>query len=385
MSTPRRVVFRTGLVRLVACLAMVVVWPVAAPAQHPTVYTRGDLKSLERAFTKLADDVRPSVVAIRTYELGDAELRDGTRVKIAMSSQGSGFIIDADGYIVTNRHVIEDAGSISVTLHNGLIYNDVELVEANDLADLAVLKIDAPGLHPIRWGDGAKLKVNQWAFACGNPFGLANYGGRPSVTFGVVSALRRNLRFRLTHGIASELHAYANLIETSAAINPGSSGGPLFDIDGKVIGIVTAIETTSGVNEGLGFAIPVDTRMRGIIDRLKAGEEIRYGFLGVQVDAVGGERARRGAARAPYRGAVITRISVAEGPAAKAQLRPNDVVIEFDGVPVEDPDDLIRLVGFTPAGTRATVTFLRRGVKHETVVTLGDRDKLFPFADRDIE
>jgi serine protease Do len=190
--------------------------------------------------------------------------------------------------------------------------------------------------------------VNQWAFAAGNPFGLANNSGRLSVTFGVVSALGRQLTRRLARD--SELQYYGNLIETSAAINPGNSGGPLFNIEGEVIGVVTAIETSSGVNEGQGFAIPIDRHTRRILDTLKAGQPVHYGFLGVKVEDAGLRRDRGGvfnpgrareeaerngsrivASPRTYHGAAIVGITFAAGPAASAGLRAKDVIIEFDG------------------------------------------------------
>ncbi|MEK6677040.1 MAG: trypsin-like peptidase domain-containing protein, partial [Planctomycetota bacterium] len=248
------------------------------------------------------------------------------------------------------------------------------LVGSDPRSDLAVLKIDATGLKPIRWGDLNTLKVNQWAFACGNPFGLANSDGRPSVTFGVVSALGRQMTRRLVGD--SDIEYYGNLIETSASINPGNSGGPLFNIDGEVIGIVTAIETGSGVSEGRGFAIPVEKNTRRILAALKSGHEVRYGFLGVTVQEVEAATDGRVVDMRNACGAVITEIKVPNGPAAKAGLKPRDIVIEYDGTPVESSDHLVRLVGFTPVGTETVITYLRSGVRRRTNVTIGDRTEL---------
>jgi len=334
----------------------------------PDRYDLADLKALEKAFTDLARKVRPSVVAIRTYRVRKPGDRD-TLVKLPFS-QGSGFVIDASGFIATNRHVIDGADLIDVILDNGL-HHDAEVVKYDERGDLAVLKVSTTDLTPVRFGDAANVKVNQWAFACGNPFGLANADGRASITYGVVSAVGRQMTDRLPGN--DQVHYYGNLIETSAAINPGSSGGPLFNIDSEVIGIVTAIESASGVNEGHGFAIPIDKNTRGILDTLKAGKDVRYGFLGVTVDDVAVPDSRQVADSGRLRGARITGINPSNGPAAAAGLKPADIIIEFDGTPVESSDHLVRLVGYTPVGSEVTVTYLRRQVKRKATVIVTDR------------
>lgn len=349
----------------------------AAPAQTriadgsriPSKYRVADLKALENAFVALADHVRPSVVAIRSYLANDSE--GGRRRQVLRPvSQGTGFVIARDGYIATNRHVLEDANVFTVILHNGQKL-DAEVIQTDLRSDLAVIKIDANGLTPVRFGDLADVRVNQWTFAVGNPFGLANNDGVNSVTYGVVSALGREMTNRLAD--FSELQYYGNMIETSAAINPGGSGGPLFNIDGEMIGVVTAIETSSGVSEGAGFAIPVTRNTRRILDTLKAGKEVHYGFLGVTVKDVTLPTSRRVADSGRFRGAQLSEITIKGGPADKAGLRPNDIIVEFDGTTVEDFDHLVRLVGFTPVGGRVPLTYLRNGERRTTSVVLGDR------------
>jgi serine protease Do len=194
------------------------------------------------------------------------------------------------------------------------------------------------------------------------------------MTYGIVSGLGRDLTDRLvTSRPEAALRYYGNLIETSAAINPGSSGGPLFNLNGQVIGIVTAIETSSGVSQGHGFAIPIDGSIRRVIDHLSQGEAIRYGFLGVNVTDPGDRTAPQFVRGRMHRGAMISSIILPDGPAARAGLLPNDVVIEFGGVAIENPDHLIRLVGFSPVGTETDITFLRKQVLHKARVTLADR------------
>jgi len=354
-----------------AGIILLALWSAHGSGHPPDHYDLADLKALEQAFTDLARKVRPSVVAVRTYRIRSPGSPD-TLVKLPFS-QGSGFVISASGYIATNRHVIAGADLISVILDNGLHY-DAAVVKSDERGDLAVLKVDAADLTPVQFGDIAGVKVNQWAFAVGNPFGLANVDGRASVTYGVVSALGRQMTDRLPGN--DQVHYYGNLIETSAAINPGSSGGPLFNLDGEVIGVVTAIESASGVNEGHGFAIPIDKYTRGILETLKAGKEVRYGFLGVTVDDVAPADARQVADSGRARGARITGIDPPNGPAAAAGLKPADIIIEFDGIPVEGKDHLVRLVGYTPVGTEATVIYLRRQVKRKATVTIADRQEL---------
>ena len=349
--------------------AMIAALPLVAVAGLPAKYRVADLKALERAFVELAQTVQPTIVAIRTYQ-SHGRGRTGGRELLQPFSQGSGFILGADGFIATNRHVVEDSDVISVILYNGLKY-DASVVQSDVRSDLAVLKIDATHLKTVTFGDGGPLNVGQWVFAGGNPFGLANEDGRSSVTYGVISALGREMTDRLAAD--SDLQYYGNMIETSAAINPGNSGGPLFNVDGEVVGVVTAIETSSGVSEGHGFAIPVDKNIRRILDTLLAGKVVRYGFLGIMVRDVQPSSSPLIVDSRVYRGAELYSLSLADGPAAKAGLRPKDIVIEYDGLPIAGRDHLVRVVGFTPVGAKVSVAYLRRGVRRQTVVTLADR------------
>ncbi|MBI4718164.1 MAG: trypsin-like peptidase domain-containing protein [Planctomycetes bacterium] len=353
-------------------LAVLAVSAGVARAQLARKYELPDLKAMEEAFVRLAAQVRPSVVALNTYRVRDPAAARAAQIPIKIS-QGSGLIMDAEGYIATNRHVLEDANYFVALLHDGRRF-DATVRQTDLRSDLAVLKIDAEGLVPVRWGDLASVKVGQWAMACGNPFGLALDNGSPSVTVGTVSALGREMTRRLQ--VDPLVQYYGNLIETSSPVNPGSSGGPLFNVDGEVIGIVTAIETRSGVNEGVGFAIPVDRNTRHILETLKTGEKVRYGYLGVTVENVDPPASRRVADTGSARGVRITVVDPADGPAAKAELRPGDVILDIGGTPIDDADQLIRVISFLPVGSQVDITYTRRQVKRRTTAVLGDRHEM---------
>lgn len=341
-------------------------------ADLPGHYELADLKALEQAFVELAERVRPAVVAIRTYRTRDTQEKS-SRVVLRPLSQGSGFVFDPQGYIATNRHVVDGADVVSIILHDGR-QHDATLVQSDVRSDLAVLRIDAADLPAVRLSDEAAVRVNQWVFACGNPFGLANDDGQASITYGVISALGRQMTQRL--GADPEKEYYGNMIETSAAINPGSSGGPLFNLDGEVIGVVTAIETTTGVNEGHGFAIPFDRNIHRIIETLRNGEVVRYGFLGVSVRDVETAVSKLVVDGQTYRGALLDEVNGSGTPAGRAGLLKGDIVMEYDGKPVENSDHLVRLVGFTPVGSTVKVVYIRNLVKRETNVSVGDRFEL---------
>jgi serine protease Do len=327
-----------------------------ASAQRYPKLSRTDLKTLQSSFADVADEVLPSVVAIRTYQ--------GMR----LYSQGSGVIIRSDGYIVTNYHVIEESPIVKVTLHNGIEYI-AAVMQVDQRSDLAVLKIHESNLRAAKLGNLEDVHVGHWTFAVGNPFGVSNFSGNPSFTIGNVSSIGRNLTQQLDQ---SSTRYYGNLIETSATINPGNSGGPLFNIDGDVIGIVAAIETSSGVSEGVGFAIPISKRTRAIINSLIDGDQVRYGFLGVTIGpAENGVLHRVG--RKKVHGALVASI-IEDGPAYQADLRSQDVIIQLDGQPIEDSDHLIRLIGGILPGDSVNVRYVRGGRVRHTTAVLDERD-----------
>lgn len=270
-----------------------------------------------------------------------------------ISGQGSGFIIDPAGYVVTNNHVVGEADSVKVQLADGREL-PAKVVGTDPQTDLALLKVEAGAPLPfLQWGDSDRLRVGEWVLAMGNPFGL---GG--TVTAGIVSARGRQIG----------AGPYDDFIQTDAPINPGNSGGPLFDVNGQVIGINTAIYSPSGANAGIGFAVP-SALAKQVIAQLKEHGRVERGWLGVSMQRM--DEALAEAVGAPDRkGALIA--SVQEGsPAARGGLQPGDVVVGFNGKPIEAPRDLAEAVGSLKPGAEAKVTVLRRGERIEKQVTLG--------------
>jgi len=336
-----------------------------------------DLEAVEATLQEVAERLKTSVVAVRAMRVvgsdsaeesggadGEASVRRLTRRE---PSFGSGMIISPEGVILTNEHVIQQADEVTVLLHDGL-ERPARLFGADARSDLAVLKIDAHNLTPVRFGDAEKIRPGQFAIAIGDAFGLSTRG-QLSVTVGNISAVGRSLSRQLD---PSETRFYGNLLQTSAVINPGNSGGPLFDIHGRVIGINTAISTRSGANEGVGFAVPIDWRTLGIIERLRRGETIEYGFLGVLVKRPTFQERR--AAGAPDRiGAVVKGVEP-NGGAEQAGIKPEDIICEYDGQEVRDDDHLVLMVGATPIGTRVRLRYYRNHTALETTAVTTRRE-----------
>lgn len=274
-------------------------------------------------------------------------------------SLGSGFIINRGGYILTNAHVIEGAQQILVTLKDGRQYT-ARLIGRDTKTDIALIKIDAsPNLPIAPLGDSDQVRVGQWVMAIGNPFGFDH-----SVTAGIVSAQDRFIPGN-----------YDAFIQTDASINPGNSGGPLISLDGAVVGVNSAIYTRSGLNIGIGFAIPVNL-VKEELPQLSARGKVIRGWLGIYIEQVSAETARR-AKMAEPRGALITEV-LANGPAAGAGLRPGDIIIEFDHHEVGESQELPLLVGAVPIGRAVRVKILRGGLPWEVPITVvrSDEEKL---------
>ena len=273
------------------------------------------------------------------------------------NSLGSGFIVDTAGIAVTNNHVIADADEINIIMNDGTKIK-ATLVGVDKKTDLAVLKFTPPAkpLVAVKFGDSDKLRLGEWVIAIGNPFSL---GG--TVTAGIVSARNRDINSG----------PYDSYIQTDAAINRGNSGGPLFNLDGEVIGVNTLIISPSGGSIGIGFAVPSKTVV-GVVDSLRQFGELRRGWLGVRIQQVTDEIAESLSIK-PARGALIAGVEE-KGPAKPAGIEPGDVVIKFDGKDIKEPKDLSRVVADTAVGKAVDVVIIRKGLEETKQVTLGRLD-----------
>jgi serine protease Do len=327
------------------------------------------------SFADLVERVSPAVVTVTVEERATAErqlnpedlpepFRDffnqfgqgrqfqAPRKAVAM---GSGFIIDRAGFIVTNNHVVEGAHKITAKLPDGREF-DAKLVGADQATDVAVLKIksDKP-LPTVEFGDDHQVRVGDWVIAVGNPFGLSN-----TVTAGIISSIGRNVG----NG------PYTDYLQIDAPINRGNSGGPTFDLQGKVIGMNSMIYSPSGGSVGIGFAIPSST-IHEVVAQLESHGKVARGYLGVQIQDLTPEIAASVGAK-ENKGAIVASV-VPGGPAAKAGIRPGDLVLAVNGKAVEDSRDLTRRVATLLAGTKASFTLVHDGKTQTLTATIGAR------------
>ena len=327
-------------------------------------------------FADVAEQLKPAVVNISTTQLvkgpppdlrgplpghpfGERDLLNeflerffggsGAQQEVRKESLGSGFIIDKNGYIVTNNHVVENATDIKVSLSDVEEF-DAKVVGRDAQTEVALIKIEAQRHLPVApLGDSDKLRVGEWVIAIGNPFGLGQ-----TVTAGIASAKGRIIG----------AGAYDDFIQTDASINPGNSGGPLLNLHGEVIGINTAIVATG---QGISFAIPINLA-KEVLAQLREKGQVTRGFLGVQVEQVAPELARSFGLQPP-RGAVVAYVEP-DSPGARAGIQEGDVIVEFNGRTIADMHELPRLVGNTPPGNTAGVRFIRRGREHTVQVNV---------------
>ena len=269
------------------------------------------------------------------------------------SSVGSGFIISADGYIVTNAHVVEDMDSIVVGLSDRTEL-PAQVIGKDRRSDIALLKVKASASLPVvkMIGDARQLKVGQWVLAIGSPFGFER-----TATQGIISALARSL----------PSDNYVPFIQTDAAVNPGNSGGPLFNLNGEVIGVNSQIYSRSGGYQGVSFAIPIDVAM-DVVEQLKAGGKVTRGWLGVMIQEVTPELARSFNLDKPH-GALVGQV-MAEGPAQKAGVKTGDIIIAFNSQPVQHSSDLPLMVGRTRPGISAPLLVIRDGKEQTLTVKI---------------
>jgi S1-C subfamily serine protease len=293
------------------------------------------------------------------------------------SATGSGFVIDDEGHVLTNNHVIEGASKVTVKLGDSETTYDAEVVGADPGTDVALLKVDAPknAIHPLTLGRSAEMEVGDPVVAIGNPFGLDR-----TVTSGIVSALQRNIQ-------APNGFSISHVIQTDAAINPGNSGGPLINAEGAVIGINAQIATGGGGNGnvGIGFAIPIDT-VRAEIEQLKTKGEVEHAFIGISGGTITSELAK--ALNLPVDEGVIVQSVVKDGPADKAGIEAGgteaqingeevrlggDIITEVDGEKLKTMDELVEIIQGHKPGDELQLTLLRDGHEKTADVTLGNQ------------
>ncbi len=319
----------------------------------------GQLGEHTSRYRLAAKIIEPSVVVIDTVRV-----MAGPRVldewaffpppQYEAVGQGSGVIIDPQGYILTNSHVVDQASAVRVKLSDGRVIDDVQIIGADPVSDLAVLKINANGLIAAKWGDSDSLEVGDEVLAVGNPYGLAR-----SVTAGIISAKERRVDVDHT--------GYRDFLQTDAAVNPGNSGGPLVNMRGEVVGINTAIVGQS--YRGISFAIPSQLAQR-VFERLKT-TGIARGWLGVQMQEITPELAKH-LELAEVRGVVVTAVA-ADSPAAKAGIQPGDVIVAVGNQTIRDAEDLRLAVAQTRIGSQIVVTLLRGGQELRVTATIEQR------------
>ncbi len=268
-------------------------------------------------------------------------------------AQGSGFIIDHDGYIITNNHVVEGADKITVKLQDDREFT-AEVIGTDKRADVALIKIDADNLAVLSMGDSDKLQVGEWVIAVGNPFGLSH-----TITAGIVSAKGRN---------SVGINDYEDFIQTDAAINPGNSGGPLVNLDGEVVGMNTAIFSKSGGYMGIGFAIPVNM-VKSIEQQLKKTGSVVRGYLGVMIQQLTPELAKK-FGMSTDNGVLVGQVTN-DSAAQDAGLKRGDVVVSFDGKPVHDVGTFRNRVALVVPGITTDITVMRDGRKTKLDITIG--------------
>ncbi|HEV8068405.1 MAG TPA: trypsin-like peptidase domain-containing protein [Planctomycetaceae bacterium] len=347
------------------------------PLSHPA-HARSDDKSLadvatldrgsssliqtSRQLARVAAEVTPSVVHIESkFQTSDQRLVEET---------GSGVIVTSPTvpgyYIVTNRHVIGDTATleqVSIRLRDGRSFHPTQKWFDRE-TDLAVLKIDADTAKPMPWGNSDRLEIGNLVLAVGSPFGLSQ-----SVTMGIVSARGRALHLGANSALVNQ-----DFIQTDAAINFGNSGGPLIDVDGRLVGINTAIASNSGGNDGIGFSIPSNLVRRVVYDLLERGQ-VQRAYLGVQLDPDFTSDKARELKLDRVRGARIAQ-TYPGSPAARAGLVVNDIVLSFDGTDVLDENHLINLVSLTQVGRKVVLVIFREGRKMSIEVNLSDRQEM---------
>jgi|GEM_PF-613458 len=357
-----------------------------------------ELTNLQQRFEAIARKVSPSVVSISALQSDPDEIHladyPATRPATATATQtdlppmrsdemnsrklqtildqstrtvGTGFVVGSDGFILTNEHVVGQATQLWVTTSDHKVF-PAFVVGSDPRGDIAVLKIPARDLTPVNFAANAELLRGQWTIAMGNPYGLAT-DGESCMSVGVVAATDRSLP-RLA---VKEDRIYSSLVQTTAQINPGNSGGPLFDLDGRVIGINTAVILPQKQTNGIGFAIPITTRLVAEVHDLEAGGDIAYGYLGVTVtDPTAQDRTVAGVA---LDSGVRVEATEPDSPASAAAIQSGDFLVSLDAQNLHDTDQFVRAVGDCAVGKSIQIGLVRNG-KHITAVAIPKRRPL---------
>jgi serine protease Do len=310
-----------------------------------------DIVRLNDFLHDLAERLKAPLVQIRVRRAAEAEGQEQQQPSAPEDrrSQGSGFVIREDGYLVTNAHVVGDADRIQVRVADGRRF-DGKVVGLDERVDLALVKIDATGLPVARLGDSNRTRVGELVLALGHPF-----GAEQTVSFGIVSRKGAPVR-----GVSPAF----DFIQTDAAVNPGNSGGPLVNMAGEVIGI-NSMATVTGT---IGFAIPVNL-VKTLLPQLASKGKVEWGWLGVSIAEVPDEEAPKLGLK-EAKGVLIRQVMAGQ-PADQGGIKANDVVISVDGAPVETPRDLQRIISSTPVGTSVKLSLMREGKETEVAVTVG--------------
>lgn len=391
MTTKQRPFFIPSMVSATMIMALVMSMASVAVAQEDSIAV---LQKTSRAFASVAEKVKPAVVNIRvektskvqnSFGQNNGQVPDefynhpffkqffGPQMRQrsqpqprTQMGQGSGFIIEKDGYILTNNHVVEGADTITVHFNDGKNL-DAKLIGADPLSDVALIKVESDkDLPTVPMGNSDAMEVGEWVIAIGNPFGLTQ-----TVTVGIVSAKGRS---------QVGLNEYENFIQTDAAINPGNSGGPLLNIQGEVIGINSALYSRSGGYMGIGFAIPINMA-QAIEKQLQDTGKVTRGWLGVVIQDVD-ENLAKSFGLKDDKGVLLTNVQ-ANSPAEKSGLKDGDIVLSIDGVKVDDSSALRNKVALIEPGTKMKMRIVRDGHKKTLFVKAGERpsDPSAPIVD----
>src|SRR5215468_3388611 len=349
-------------------------------ASRPDFVSQAQVRARPVGFAEVVDRVKPAVISVRVkFDAGksgkeisrlskdspsgrllrrfgqpDAPgARSATRGRNILTGQGSGFFISADGYAVTNFHVVEKADNVEITADDGRIFA-ARVIGADQNSDVALVKVDSAGNLPFVTFADRNPRVGDWVIAVGNPFGL---GG--TVTAGIVSARGRDIG----------AGPYDDFLQIDAAVNRGNSGGPTFDVDGNVIGVNTAIYSPTGGSVGIAFAIPADT-VKAVVDQLKDKGKVTRGWIGVQIQEVTPDLVEDLGLKAP-RGALVAEPQ-AGAPAAKAGIESGDVIVSVNGKEARDSREVARIISGLPPGTSVAIGVIRKGQEKSFNIVLGN-------------